>query len=93
MPYQPKIVEQIKLLPMSNLGAKLGRWAVYHDLSVQRLALATGATRQSVYNWLKGGEVFVAYRPRVIKIIKHLEAAKDVDSAWRAICKDFDLKA
>lgn len=92
MPYQPKIVAHIKRLPMSNLGAKLGRWAVYHDLSVAKLAVATGATRQSVYNWLKGGEVFVAYRPRVETIIKILESSKDVDSAWSTICKAFDLK-
>lgn len=91
MPYSDKIIAQIKKQPMGNLGARLGRWAVYHDLPVTKLALATGATRQSVYNWLKGGEVFVAYRPRVQDIIKILEAANSADSAWSEICKAFNL--
>lgn len=93
MPYSDKVIEQIKKQPMSNLGARLGRWAVYHDLPVTKLALATGATRQSVYNWFKGGEVFVAYRPRVQDIIEIMELGKNAnsDKVWREICKAFDL--
>ena len=77
---------------MSNLGAKLGRWAVFHDLSVAKIATATGATRQSIYNWFSGGEVFVAYRPRVERLIQILESAKNADDAWRKVCSDFDLR-
>ena len=40
----------------------------------------------------EGGEVLVAYRPRVETIIKVLESSKDVDCAWSTICKAFDLK-
>lgn len=92
MPYSPKIIDQIKKQPMGNLGARLGRWAVYHDLPVTKLALATGATRQSLYNWFKGGEIFVAYQPRVEQIINILESARDADHAWRELCKAFNLK-
>ena len=93
MAYSDKIIAEIKKQPMSNLGARLGRWAVFHDLPVTKLALVTGATRQSVYNWFRGGEVFVAYRPRVLDVIKILESVKDADSdrAWRELCKAFDL--
>lgn len=91
MPYSEKIIAELKKLPASSIGVRLGRWAVYHDLSVAKLALATGATRQSVYNWLRGGKVLPAYQPRILQIIEHMQSAEDADDAWRKICKAFDL--
>lgn len=92
MPYHPKVVEQIKKQPPS-LGTKLGRWAVYHDLPAAKLAAAIGATRQSVYNWFKGGEVFVAYRPAVERVIACMQSSTTADEAWRKICTEFNLQA
>jgi len=91
MPYHPKIVAVIKAQP-PTLGVRLGRWAVYLDVPAVKLALATGATRQSVYNWMKGGEVFVAYRPAVLRVIKCMESSQTADEAWSKICMEFDLK-
>ena len=91
MPYHPKIVAVLKAQP-PTLGVRLGRWAVYLDVPAVKLALATGATRQSVYNWMKGGEVFVAYRPAVLRVIKCMESSQTADEAWRKICMEFDLK-
>lgn len=96
MPYHPKVVAHIKQLPMSNMGAALGRWAVYYDLSVIRMSLALGVTRQSVYNWMKGGEIFDAYKPRVqdlIKIMEHAHATKkNTEYVWSQACQHFNIK-
>jgi len=61
------------------------------DVPVVRIARAVGSTRQSVYNWMKGGEVFVAYRPAVERIIEILQASKTSEEAWSKICKAFNL--
>jgi hypothetical protein len=92
MPYHPKTIEKIKRLPMSSLGARLGRWAVYHDIPVARFAQLTGATRQTAHNWIHGGEVFVAYRPMVERIVKTLEQTKLGEDAWSKLCQEFDLR-
>lgn len=91
MPYHPKFVEQVKAAPVTSLGAKLGRWAVYLDLPAVKISAATGATRQSVYNWMKGGEVFVAYRPAVQYLIEIMQTCKTSEEAWSKICQAFDL--
>ena len=91
MPYHPKIVAVIKAQPLT-LGVRLGRWAVYLDVPAVKLALAIGATRQSVYNWMKGGEVFVAYRPAVTRVIECMQSSKTAEEAWGKICTEFDLR-
>lgn len=92
MPYHPKIIEKIKSKPLT-LGTRLGRWAVYLDLPAVKIALAVGATRQSVYNWMKGGEVFVAYRPAVERVLQCMQSSQTAEEAWRKICTEFDLRA
>jgi DNA-binding XRE family transcriptional regulator len=95
MPYHPKVVAHIKKLPMTNMGAALGRWAIYYDLPVMKVAVALGVTRQSVYNWMKGGEIFDAYKPRVqtlIKIMEHAHATnKTSEYVWRTACQEFKI--
>ena len=91
MPYQTRIIEKIKSQPLT-LGTKLGRWAVYLDLPAVKIAQAVGATRQSVYNWMKGGEVFTAYRPAVERVINCMQTSQTAEEAWRKICSEFDLK-
>ena len=90
MPYHPKVIEQIKAQPTS-LGTSLGRWAVFLDIPVTKLAYAIGATRQSVYNWMKGGEVFTAYQPTVERVIKCMETSETAEQAWRKICQEFKI--
>ena len=78
---------------MSSLGARLGRWAVYHDISASRIAMATGATRQTVYNWMNGGEIFVAYRPAVERIVEIMQQSKSAEDVWSKICQAFNLRS
>jgi len=91
MAYQSHLIALIKAQPLT-LGTRLGRWAVFLDLPAVKIALATGATRQSVYNWMKGGEVFVAYRPAVTRVIKCMQSSKTAEEAWGKICTEFDLR-
>jgi DNA-binding XRE family transcriptional regulator len=35
-------------------GNQLGRWAIYLDFPVTKIAYALGVTRQTVYNWFIG---------------------------------------
>jgi len=91
MSYHPKVIAQIKAQPIS-LGTRLGRWAVMLDLPAIKIAMAVGSTRQSVYNWMKGGEIFVAYQPKVEQIVKIMHESKTADEAWKKICTAFNLR-
>jgi hypothetical protein len=92
MPYRPELIAQIKSAPAGALGSRLGRWAVYHDISAQRIAYATGATRQSVYNWMRGGEILQAYRPAVERLIEIMQRSGAAEDTWSKICQALDLK-
>ncbi len=92
MPYSTDTIYRVKKGP-HNLGNTLGRLAVGLDFSVQRIAKATNATRQTVYNWLSGGEVMGAYRPPVERLINILQTAKTADEAWGVACREFNLQA
>jgi len=91
MAYSPQIIDTVKKAP-KTLGNQLGRWAVHLDFPVTKIAKATGASRQSVYNWFAGGEVFVAYRPVVEALLSILKTSPNADTAWRTTCKTFDLR-
>lgn len=90
MAYSAQVVLAVKKAP-KTLGNQLGRWAVHHNFSAIRVAKVTGATRQSVYNWFHGGEVFVAYRTPVQSLIKILQSSGSADDAWRKACRMYDL--
>lgn len=91
MAYSPKIIDEVKRSP-KTLGNQLGRWAVHLNFPVTKISAATGATRQTVYNWFSGGEVFVAYRPYVEALIKIMQSSSTADEAWRKTCQTFNLK-
>jgi len=91
MKYQRAFIAKVKQQPLS-LGVRLGRWAVFLNVPAAKIALATGATRQSVYNWMLGGNVFVAYRKPVERVISCMQASKTAEEAWDKICTEFDLK-
>lgn len=90
MPYSTKTIYAVKEGPRT-LGNTLGRLAVDADFSVMRIAQATGATRQTVYNWLGGGEVIGAYKPAVEKLIAILKSAPTAEKAWEQACQEFNL--
>ena len=75
------------------MGSKLGKWAVVLDFSVSRVAIATGATRQTVYNWFSGGEVTPSYRERVQALIEIMANSSTADEAWGKACQHFNLVA
>jgi len=91
MPYSTTTIFTISRGPR-NLGNTLGRLAVAIDFSVLRIAKATGATRQTVYNWMNGGEVLTPYRPRVEEIINILRASRSAEEAWKESCSKFGLR-
>ena len=90
MPYQQKVIDAITKTPKS-LGNQLGRWAVYHDFPVTKISAALGVSRQTVYNWFTGTEVFVAYRGRVEDLTKILSTSQSADDAWRRVCTEYNL--
>ena len=90
MAYSQKIINDVGAAP-KTLGNQLGRWAVHFDIPVMLIAQATGASRQTAYNWFAGGEVFVAYRPAVETLLKLMSASGSSTEARRKICKQFDL--
>jgi hypothetical protein len=90
MAYSTQTINMVMKAP-KTLGNQLGRWAVHHKFPVIKIAKATGASRQSVYNWFGGGEVFVAYRPVVSSLLKILQTSSSADEAWRKTCKAFNL--
>ena len=75
-----------------TLGNQLGRWMVHHNFSVTRVSKATGAVRQSVYNWMLGGAVTNAYQDRVKVLLQILRAAPNAEQAWRTACEHFGIK-
>lgn len=91
MPYSEKTIHAISNAP-KTLGNQLGRWCVHRDFSVVRVAKALGVTRQTVYNWFMGGDVFTAYVVRAETLLKILQKNPTADGAWREICQLYDLK-
>jgi hypothetical protein len=91
MPYSQDIINKVAATPKS-LGTQLGRWAVHHDFSVVRISRALGVTRQTVYNWFFGKEIFPAYRDRAEWMLKILQSSPNADAAWSRICTELDLE-
>ncbi len=92
MPYQPAMISRIEKAPM-GLGKKLGLQAVRLNFSVGRIAAATGATRQTVYNWFNSGTVAIYYDEKVCDLLQILTSHNTAENAWRAACSHFRLKA
>ncbi len=91
MGYHQPFIEKVKSQPIT-LGVRLGRWAIYLDLPAAKIARAVGATRQSVYNWMKGGTVLSAYVPNVTRVLACMQESKTAEEAWRKICLEFNLQ-
>jgi predicted DNA-binding protein YlxM (UPF0122 family) len=91
MAYSQKIIDEIAATPKS-LGNQLGRWAVHYDFPVTKIAEALGVTRQTVYNWFTGTEVFVAYRHRVENMLHIMQHSRNKQEAWSILCQEYNLK-
>jgi len=88
--YSKKIRSSVAL-GQRTLGNKLGRWAIILNFPVYRVALITGATRQTVYNWFAGGEVAVPYRERAQALLDLLAMSSTAEEAWEKACTQFNL--
>lgn len=91
MPYSQDIINKVAATPKS-LGTQLGRWAIHHDFSVVRISRALGVTRQTVYNWFFGKEIFPAYRYRAEWMLEILRSSPNADAAWSKICTELNIK-
>jgi len=59
---------------------------------VTKIAFALGVTRQTVYNWFMGKDVFIAYQDRVDLLLQIMQSSKTADEAWRKICHAYNLE-
>lgn len=91
MPYSQHVISAVVAAPKTP-GNQLGRWAIHLDFPVTKIAKALGVTRQTVYNWFAGKDVFVAYQNRVELLLKIMQSSKTADEAWRRICQEYNLE-
>ena len=92
MSYSVKTLNAVKAAP-KTLGNQLGRWAVHLDFPVAQIAIITGASRQTVYNWMTGKSTVInGYRPAVERLLAILMKAKDKDQAWSKACQEFNIQ-
>jgi len=91
MAYSQKIIDAV-MAAKKTPGNQLGRWAIHLDFPVTKIAYALGVTRQTVYNWFEGKDVFVAYQNRVELLLEIMKSSKDAEQAWRRICKEYNLE-
>lgn len=92
MSYSVKTLNTVKA-GRKTLGNQLGRWAVHLDFSVVRIAKVTGASRQTVYNWITGkNTVLGPYRPAVERLLAILMQSKDAEQAWSKACTEFNIQ-
>ena len=90
MAYSQKTIDAVLAAPKTP-GNQLGRWAIHLDFPVTKIAKALGVTRQTVYNWFVGKDVFVAYQNRVELLLLIMKSSRTADEAWRKICHEYNL--
>lgn len=91
MAYSEESKAAVKAAP-KTLGNQIVRWAIALDFSVVKIAKATGATRQTVYNWMNGGDVTNAYKERAKEVLAILRTSPTAEQAWRKVCRRYSLK-
>ena len=91
MAYSQKTIDAIMRAPKTP-GNQLGRWAAHHNFSVVRISKALAVSRQTVYNWFAGKDVFGAYQNRVELLLTIMSTSATADEAWRRICTEYNLK-
>jgi hypothetical protein len=53
--YSLRLVEQNAKADVRKLGVRLGRACIVHDIPVAVVAEQFSVTRQTIYNWFRGG--------------------------------------
>jgi hypothetical protein len=91
MAYSQQAKETVKRAP-KTLGVQVMRWAIAKEFSVVKVSKATGATRQTIYNWMRGASVSPAYRARIKSLLEILMASPTAAQAWRTACIRFDIE-
>jgi predicted DNA-binding protein YlxM (UPF0122 family) len=91
MAYSNKTIDTVLSAPKTP-GNQLGRWAIHLNFPVTKIATALGVTRQTVYNWFQGKDVFIAYQNRVELLLKIMQSSRTADDAWRKICQEYNLE-
>jgi predicted DNA-binding protein YlxM (UPF0122 family) len=91
MAYSQRVIDAV-MAAKKTPGNQLGRWAIHLDFPVTKIAYALGVTRQTVYNWFEGKDVFVAYQNRVELLLEIMKSSRDAEQAWRRICKEYNLE-
>ena len=89
--YSLNIVLANQEADQTRLGVKLGKKCIKLGVSVANIAVYLGVSRQTVYNWFEGGDIFPAYEHRVDTLLTILKAAHSADDAWRKICQHYGL--
>lgn len=92
MAYSQKVIAAVMSAPKTQ-GNLLGRWAIRHNMPVTKISRALGVSRQTVYNWFTGTDIFVAYKDRADLLLRILQASSNADDAWRRVCEEFNLVA
>ena len=92
MAYKTDHTSKIPAYALDSRGAVLAKHALRLGFEVAKIALATGATRQSVYNWFKGKQIAPYYATHVETLTEILKNADTAENAWRKVCLKFDLK-
>ena len=80
------------LLKADFLFVSAGPFAEFQARFNLMPALSPGATRQTVYNWMMGGDVLAPFKPRVERAVEILKTARTADLAWEQMCKEFNLQ-
>jgi hypothetical protein len=52
--YSQKVAQLNKEASIKNLGVRLGRYCISHDVPVTDVMVLFNVTRQTVYNWFSG---------------------------------------
>jgi hypothetical protein len=89
--YSDSLKQTVMKAPKS-IGNQIGRWAVHLNFSVARISKSTGASRQTVYNWITGGQVTYAYQERAKILLEILRGSSTAEQAWKRVCQRFNLK-
>lgn len=88
--FSKKVKARIATAP-KTMGVQLWMWMVDRGLSVDQAAAAVGASRQTLYNWLRGSAVRHFHRERVARLIQILHDSETGEQAWQTACLEFNL--
>jgi hypothetical protein len=72
--YSARVIKLNEIADEKHLGVALGRVCIALDIPVSIIALQTGVSRQTIYNWFTGSfEPRASYKPVVESIIQALD--------------------